>query len=84
MPVHTTMEEWIEIMERSEKGEPAWRISRDLEPCAKHNPLPDSDREQTGAPHEIWEMDARGYQYIPDVGIIWLYEVVKVLTRVLC
>jgi hypothetical protein len=33
---------------------------------------PDSDREQTGAPHEVWEMDARGYQYIPDVGMITL------------
>ncbi len=163
MSVQTTMEERIEIMERSEKGEPAWRISRDLgwlqqtirkwrnrgrqqgraglvshmgrpkrgalssfsmeiretiirwrtehpgwgadtlyaeleqHPCfvgqklpssasinrflqengfskprEKHNQLPDSDREQTGAPHEVWEMDARGYQYIPDVGMITL------------
>ncbi len=160
---HTTMEERIEIMERSKKGEPTWRIARDLgcmpstvrkwryqgqqqgrsglvshmgrpkrgalssfpmeiretiirwrtkhpswgadtlfaelkrQPCfvgqklpssasisrflqeqgfpkprEKHNQLPDSDRKQTGAPHEVWEMDARGYQYIPDVGMITL------------
>jgi len=163
MSTHTTMEERIEIMERSKKGEPAWRIARDLgcmpetvrkwrrrghqqgrtglvshmgrpkqgalssfsmeiretlirwrtahpgwgahtlyaelkrQPCfaaqklpgtasisrflqehefprprEKHNELPDSDREQTGAPHMVWEMDARGYQYIPDVGMITL------------
>ncbi len=30
MSVHMTMEERIEIMERSEKGEAAWRFSRDL------------------------------------------------------
>lgn len=163
MPVHTTMEERIEIMERSKEGKPAWRISRDLRwsqqtvrkwrkrsreqgrsglvshmgrpkrgalssfpteiretiirwrtehpgwgedtLCAelkqqtsfadqklpssasigrflqeqgfpklreKHTQLPDSDRQPTGAPHQVWEMDARGYQYIPDVGMVSL------------
>lgn len=163
MSIHTTMEERIEIMKRSEKGESAWRIARDLgcmpetvrkwyrrgqqqgrtglashmgrpklgalssfsmeirdtlirwrtahpswgaktlyaelkrQPCfvtqklpsiasisrflqehefpkprEKHSELPDSNREETSMPHMVWEMDAKGYQYVPDVGMITL------------
>jgi len=41
-------------------------------PQEKHSELPDSDSKQSGGPHNVWEMDARGYQYIPDVGMITL------------
>lgn len=41
-------------------------------PEEKHSKLPDSGLKQTTAPHTIWEMDAKGYQYVPDVGMITL------------
>lgn len=163
MPVQTTMEERIRIVEWSEKGEPVWRIARRLgwrqptirkwrnrgrqqgraglvsrmgrpkqgalssypaevresivrwrsehpgwgpdtlraelerhaaftgqklpgtaaisrflqaqgfpKPREKHRQLSDSNRQPSGQAHDVWEMDARGYQYIPDVGMISL------------
>jgi transposase len=163
MAVQTTIEERIEIVERSEKGEPIWRISRRLgwqpstirkwrnrgrqqgrpglvspmgrpkrgalssypaevretitrwreqhpgwgpdtlraelkrhevfasqklpspatisrflkeqeraKPREKHREPPESQRQPSEQPHDVWEMDARGYQYIPNVGMITL------------
>ena len=163
MSVHTSIEERIEIMERCEKGEAVWRISRSLgwrgptvrkwqnrarqqgraglvshmgrpkrgalssfateireaivrwrsqhpgwgpatlqaelarhpslcgqkipstasisrflqehgfsQPREKHSPLPSGEQQPPGLPHAVWEMDARGYQYVPDVGVVTL------------
>jgi transposase len=34
--------------------------------------LPNSDREKAGQPHAVWEMDARGYEHVPGVGMVTL------------
>jgi transposase len=63
---------------REQKLPSAASISRFLreqgwcKPQDRHSELPDSNRKQSGSPHDIWEMDARGYQYIPDIGMIAL------------
>ena len=38
----------------------------------RHSHLPDSTGQKASAPHETWEMDARGYGKVPEVGIISL------------
>lgn len=38
----------------------------------RHSHLPESTGQKASAPHEIWEMDARGHGKVPDVGIISL------------
>jgi transposase len=38
----------------------------------RHSQLPDVQRERAREAHEIWEMDARGHEYVPDVGVIAL------------
>ncbi len=38
----------------------------------RHSPLPESTGPKASAPHETWEMDARGYEKVPDIGIISL------------
>lgn len=38
----------------------------------RHSALPTSGSDQAGAPHAVWEMDARGYSYIPEVGMVTL------------
>jgi transposase len=42
-------------------------LTRRYEP---HAPLPQSDKQTPRAPHEEWEMDAKGYQPVPEVGLI--------------
>ena len=34
--------------------------------------LPDTTRTQAGKPHAVWEMDARGYEKVADVGFVTL------------
>ena len=34
--------------------------------------LPKSRTVKAGSAHQVWEMDARGYEYIPDVGMVSL------------
>jgi len=50
-------------------------------PREKHSELADSDRLQGKTPHDRWEMDARGYQYVPDVGIVTLINVNDYFSR---
>jgi transposase len=38
----------------------------------RHTQLPDTNRVKAGSPHAVWEMDARGYSKVPDVGVISL------------
>jgi hypothetical protein len=38
----------------------------------RHSKLPDTNRAAPQAVHEEWEMDARGYQLVPEVGLITL------------
>ena len=41
-------------------------------PYERHSDLPQSPRREASAPHEEWEMDSRGQEMVPDVGIIAL------------
>ena len=41
-------------------------------PYEKHNALPTPVRHPAEQPHEVWEMDARGYSKVPDVGVVSL------------
>lgn len=43
-------------------------------PYQRHSELPESDTPRAGAPHAVWEMDARGHDYIPEVGVISLID----------
>lgn len=38
----------------------------------RHQPLPAPSPEEASGPHEVWEMDAQGYQAIPEVGKVAL------------
>lgn len=51
-----------------------WRKQRQLTRSYQfHHPLPDTGSEEKPAfVHDEWEMDAKGYQYIPDLGVIAL------------
>lgn len=39
-----------------------------------HSDLPQSARRLGEKAHAVWEMDARGYSYIPDVGVVTLID----------
>lgn len=41
-------------------------------PYERHSQLPEEKKTAAQAAHEVWEMDARGYEYVPDVGVITL------------
>jgi len=51
-------------------------------PYARHSELPQLEARTARAPHEEWEMDARGHQYVPDVGVIALINVNDVFSKV--
>lgn len=39
-------------------------------PYEQHSPLPQQARPLATVPHEVWEMDARGQERVPDIGIV--------------
>lgn len=41
-------------------------------PYQKHQTLPAPVRYPADQPHDVWEMDARGYSKVPDIGVISL------------
>jgi transposase-like protein len=41
-------------------------------PPQRHQALPASERQTAQRPHEVWELDACGYQQVPEVGYISL------------
>ncbi|MCP4308256.1 MAG: transposase [bacterium] len=38
----------------------------------KHSAIAEPDHRPAEEPHEVWEMDARGYSRVPDVGVVSL------------
>jgi transposase len=54
------------------------KLSRRYE---KHRLLPAVCTSPAAAPHEEWELDARGYERIPDVGVISLLDVNDVFSK---
>lgn len=40
-----------------------------------HSELPQSSRSSAQAPHEVWELDARGEEYVPGVGVVTLINI---------
>jgi hypothetical protein len=51
-------------------------------PYERHSDLPQPQVGTARAPHEEWEMDARGYQPVPEVGVIALINLNDVFSRV--
>ncbi|MCP4544630.1 MAG: transposase family protein [Chloroflexi bacterium] len=48
----------------------------------RHSELPQPARRVTSAPHERWEMDSRGQERVPDVGIVALVNLIDDLSKV--
>jgi transposase len=53
-------------------------LSQRYEP---HHDLPQPKYQPAERPHQIWEMDARGYAYVPDIGVISLINLNDRLTH---
>jgi transposase InsO family protein len=51
-------------------------------PYDKHQPLPQAAISLAQACHEEWEMDARGYEKVPGVGVVALINLNDVFSRV--
>jgi transposase len=51
-------------------------------PYERHSALPQLPARTASMPHEEWETDARGYQPVPEVGVIALINVNDVFSRV--
>lgn len=47
------------------------RLTRSYE---RHSSLPQPESKPARQPHEVWEMDARGYSRVPEVGVVSLVE----------
>ena len=41
----------------------------------RHSQLPEEKRKPAKAPHDVWEVDARGHEYVPEVGFVALIDV---------
>jgi hypothetical protein len=55
---------------------------RDLtRPYERHSELPQPAQRKTSAPHERWEMDSRGQERVPDVGIVALINLSDDLSK---
>lgn len=48
----------------------------------RHQALPPATTGPAQAPHQRWEMDARGYQWVPEVGVIALLNINDVYSKV--
>lgn len=44
------------------------------QPYEKHSELPQTQAESPGESHDVWELDARGQEYVPDIGVISLIQ----------
>jgi transposase len=52
-----------------------------LEPQQRHSALPQPERDAPQTAHQEWEIDARGHEYIPDVGVVELFNLNDCYTR---
>jgi len=50
-------------------------------PYEQHSDLPQPTRQTTSAPHEEWEMDSRGQEWVPDVGVVTLINLSDDLSK---
>lgn len=51
-------------------------------PYERHSELPRPDQDAPQAPHEVWEMDARGQEYVAGVGMVTLINLNDRCSRV--
>ena len=51
-------------------------------PYERHSELPQLKTQVANAAHEEWEMDSRGQEYVPDVGMIALINLIDVFSKV--
>jgi transposase len=77
-----TLHAELQVRERSERQPlPSiasigrfWHEQGVVRPYEKHQNLPVAARDPAQQPHAAWEMDARGYGRIPDVGLVSLIQ----------
>jgi transposase len=69
LPSRTTIARWLK-----EAG-----LTR---PYERHQDLPQPSSTSAEAPHEEWELDARGYEKVPDVGVVALLNMNDRFSRV--
>ena len=50
-------------------------------PYERHSELPQPTRQTTSAPHEEWEMDSRGQEWVSDVGVVALINLSDDLSK---
>jgi transposase-like protein len=48
----------------------------------RHSELPQPESQAASVPHEEWEMDSRGQEYVPDVGVIALIDLSDEFSKV--
>ena len=58
------------------------KATRQVQAYEKHSHLPHKELSPTQACHEEWELDARGYERIPEIGLISLIDLNDVFSRV--
>lgn len=51
-------------------------------PYERHSELPQPQTQPASAPYEEWEMDSRGQEQVPDVGVIALVNLNDVFSKV--
>jgi len=51
-------------------------------PYERHSELPQPGSQAASVPHEEWEMDSRGQEYVPDVGVIALIDLSDEFSKV--
>ena len=47
----------------------------------RHSQIPQPSHKTAEAPHDIWELDARGEEHIPEVGVVALINVKDICSR---
>lgn len=51
-------------------------------PYERHSTLPQPPSQAVSTPHQVWEMDSRGHEYVPQVGVISLINLNDLFSRV--
>jgi transposase len=69
LPGRSTIARWLKQQE----------LTRDYE---RHQELPQPPPLAVQAPHELWELDARGHEKVPGVGVVTLINLADLFSRV--
>ena len=69
LPARSSVARWLRSQEYAQRYQ-------------RHQPLPDAAcPTEVPIPHQMWELDARGQEYVPEVGVIQLININDVCSR---